>query len=54
MLKIQKFNESSWGHARSHKKNGPDRFSRIDVYWIQTDTNPDKQTDRQAKYNRRE
>ena len=33
-----------WGHARSHKKFGPDRFSRFDVYWIQTD----KQTDRQT------
>ena len=28
-----------------HKKFGPDRFSRFDVYWIQTD----RQTDRQAK-----
>ena len=26
----------------SHKKFGPDRFSRFDVYWIQTD--------RQAKF----
>ena len=30
----------------SHKKFGPDRFSRFDVYWIQTDrqtnTHPDK------------
>ena len=31
----------------SHKKFGPDRFSRFDVYWIQTN----KQTDRQAKPN---
>ena len=30
----------------SHKKFGPDRFSRFDVYWIQTD----KQTNRQAKF----
>ena len=30
----------------SHKKFGPDRFSRFDVYWIQTN----KQTDRQAKF----
>ena len=30
----------------SHKKIGPDRFSRFDVYWIQTD----KQTNRQAKF----
>ena len=28
----------------SHKKFGPDRFCRFDVYWIQTN----KQTDRQA------
>ena len=30
----------------SHKKFGPDRFSRFDVYWIQTN----RQTDRQAKF----
>ena len=30
----------------SHKKIGPDQFSRFDVYWIQTD----RQTDRQAKF----
>jgi len=30
----------------SHKKFWPDRFSRFDVYWIQTN----KQTDRQAKF----
>ena len=30
------------GHVMSHKKFGPDRFSRFDVYWIQTD--------RQAKF----
>ena len=35
-----------WGQARSYKKLGPDRFSRFDVYWIQTN----KQTDRQAKF----
>ena len=29
----------------SYTKFGPDRFSRFDVYWIQTD----RQTDRQAK-----
>ena len=42
------------GHVMSHKKFGPDRFSRFDVYWIQTNkqTNKqtDKQTDRQAKF----
>ena len=26
----------------SHKKCGPDRFSRFDVYWIQTNKHPDK------------
>ena len=30
----------------SHKKFGPDRFSRFHVYWIQTN----KQTDRQVKF----
>ena len=25
-----------WGHVRYHTKFGPDRFSRFDVYWIQT------------------
>ena len=34
----------------SHKKFGPDRFSRFDVYWIQTDRQSNKQTDRQAKF----
>ena len=38
----------------SHKKFGADRFSRFDVYWIQTnkqiDRLTDRQTDRQAKY----
>ena len=33
-----------WGHVRSHTKFVPDRFSRCDVYWIQTN----KQTDRQT------
>ena len=34
----------------SHKKFGPDRFSRFDVYWIQTDRQINRQTDRQAKF----
>ena len=34
-LKFWSFINLSWGHARSHKKLGPDRFSRFDVYWIQ-------------------
>ena len=35
-LKIRSSINLTWGHARSHKKIGPDRFSRFDVYWIQT------------------
>ena len=35
-----------WGHVRSHTKFGPDRFSRFDVYWIQTNKHP--QTDTQT------
>ena len=35
-----------WDSVMSHKKFGPDRFSRFDVYWIQTN----RQTDRQAKF----
>ena len=34
----------------SHKKFGADRFSRFDVYWIQTDRQTDRQTNRQAKF----
>ena len=34
----------------SHKKCGPDRFSRFDVYWIQTDRQTDKQTDNPNLY----
>ena len=34
----------------SHKKFGLDRFSRFDVYWIQTDKQTNRQTDRQAKF----
>ena len=34
----------------SHKKFGPDRVSRFDVYWIQTNKQTNKQTDRQAKF----
>ena len=36
------FQKLSLGHVRSHIKFGPDRFSRFDVYWIQTN--------RQAKF----
>ena len=34
----------------SHKKFGPDRFSRFDVYWIQTNRQTDKQTDKPNSY----
>ena len=32
----------------SHTKFGPDRFSRFDVYWIQTNRQTNKQTNRQT------
>ena len=32
----------------SLEKFGPDRFSRFDVYWIQTDRQTDKQTNGQT------
>ncbi len=35
-LKIQSSIKLSWGHVRSDKKFGPVRYSRFDVYWIQT------------------
>ena len=38
------------GHVMSHKKFGPDRFSRFDVYWIQTNKHPDTQTDKLNLY----
>ena len=34
----------------SHKKFGPDRFSRFDVYWIQTNKQTDRQTDKPNLY----
>ena len=34
----------------SDKKFGPDRFSRFDVYWIQTNKHPNKQTDKPNLY----
>ena len=46
ILKIRSSINLPWGYVRSHKKTGPNQFSRFDVYWIQTNT----QTDRQAKY----
>ena len=37
------------GYVRSHKKCGPNRFSRFDVYWTQKHTHI-PQTPRKAKY----
>ena len=39
-----------WGHVMSHKKFEPDRFSRFDVYWIQTNKQTNKQTDKPNLY----
>ena len=36
-FKIIMFHKRSWGLVRSNSKFGPDRFSRFDVYLIQTD-----------------
>ena len=30
------------GHVMSHKKFGPDQYSRFDVYWIQKKNQTDK------------
>jgi len=35
-LKFRSFINLFWGHVRSYKKFGPDRFSRLNVYRIQT------------------
>ena len=34
----------------SHKKFGPDRFSRFDVYWIQTDRQTNRHPDKPNLY----
>jgi len=34
----------------SHKKFGPDRFNRFDVYWIQTNKQTNRQTDKPNLY----
>ena len=49
-MKILSFINLPWDHMMSHKKFGPDRFSRFDVYWIQTDRQTDKQTDKPNLY----
>ena len=38
-----------WGHFRCHTKFGPDRFSRLNVYWIQR--NRQTATDKLSIYN---
>ena len=38
-----------WGHFRCHTKFGPDRFSRLNVYWIQR--NRQTATDKQSIFN---
>ena len=43
ILKFWSFINLPWGHVRSHTKFGPDRSSRFDVYWIQTNRQTDKQ-----------
>ena len=47
-LKILSFINLPWDHVMSHKKFGLDRFSRFDVYWIQTDKQTNRQTDKQT------
>ena len=44
ILKVRSSIKLSWGHVRSHAKFGPDRFSRLDEYWTQTDRQSDRQT----------
>ena len=44
-MKFGSFINLPCGHVMSHKKFGPDRFSRFDVYWIQK-----KQTDNPNLY----
>ena len=48
-LKFLSFINLPWGSVRSQKKFGPDRFSRFEVYWIQTNKQKDKQTNRQTE-----
>ena len=45
-MKFWSFMNLPLGHVRSHKKFEPDRFSRLDIYWIKTN----RFTNRQAKY----
>ena len=43
-LKFLSFVNLPCGHVMSHKKFGPDRFSRFDVYWMQTNRQTNRQT----------
>ena len=49
-MKFWSFINLPWGPYMSHKKFGPDRFSRFDVYWIQTNKQTNRHPDRQAKF----
>ena len=49
-MKFLSFINLPCGHVMSHKKFGSDRFSRFDVYWIQTDRQTNKQTDKPNLY----
>ena len=49
-LKFLSFINLPCGHVMSHTKYGPDRFSRFDVYWIQTDRQTDKHHDKLNLY----
>ena len=39
-----------WGNARSHKNFWPDRFSRFDVSWIQTNKHNNRHPDKPNLY----
>ena len=50
LFKILIIHKPSLGHVRSYTIFGPDRISRFDVFWMQTEKQTDRQTPRQAKY----
>ena len=43
-LEIRSSINLPWAYVMSHKIFGPDRFSRFDVYWIQTNRQTNRQT----------
>ena len=49
-LKIWSSINLLWDNMMSHKKFGPDRFSRFDVYWIQTNKQTNKHPDKPNLY----